>query len=96
MALYHYCIDLMMLKYITVSKCVLLLQLINSTLPLSKITKSKQSTAKTSGERKCRNSESVDFYLHMTHYCVIGDNTLLLTFQLDDQVQPDDILVVRL
>ena len=75
-----------------------LLQLINSTLPLSKINKYKQSTAKTSKEQKSRISESVDFYLHMTHHCVIGDNTLLLTFQLDDhwqEAQPDDILVVR-
>ena len=32
----------------------------------------------------------------MTHHCVIGDNTLLLTFQLDDlEGPPDDVLVVN-
>ncbi|XP_065916020.1 uncharacterized protein [Dysidea avara] len=43
-----------------------------------------------------RNYYSVDFYLHMTHHCVIGDHTLLLTFKLDKSHvhTDDDVLVV--
>ena len=37
----------------------------------------------------------MDFYLHMTQHCVIGDSTIFMVFQLDSQIeQPDNVLVV--
>ncbi|XP_065915005.1 uncharacterized protein [Dysidea avara] len=49
-------------------------------------------------EIKQRNSHSIDFYLHMTRHCVIGNYTLLLTFQLNRKSHQtagdDDVLVL--
>ena len=47
-------------------------------------------------EVKERTIYTKDFYLHMTQYCVISDNTLLLVFQLDSSHThiEDDALVV--
>ena len=63
------------------------------------MTKSKTTTTRKSvketREHRQRNAYSVDFYLHMTHHCVIGDHTLLLTFQVDNQEEYfDDVFVV--
>ena len=75
------------------------LQMMHPDVPLDKITKPEpirtpRKTYYRAPNR--RNISAVDFYLHMTHHCVIGDNTLLLTFQLDvPDNQPDDVLLVR-
>ena len=66
------------------------------------MTKSKTTTTRKSvketREFRQRNVYSVDFYLHMTHHCVIGDCTLLLTFQVDNQQEDacDDVFVVSI
>ena len=45
---------------------------------------------------KERNAISVDFYLHLTHHCAIGNHALVLTFQLDKSKAhtEEDVLVV--
>ena len=65
-----------------------LLQNISGKEPLEKV-------IKLSGGKKAKNFYIADFYLHMTHHCVIGDSTILLVLQLDSEInQPDNILVV--
>ena len=60
----------------------------------SKVTTTHKSVKETREHRQ-RNSYSVDFYLHMTNHCVIGDHTLLLTFQVYNQENYcDDVFVV--
>ena len=46
-------------------------------------------------DKRIRDISIVDFYLHMAHHCVIGDNTIFMVFQLDSGIeQPDNVLVV--
>ena len=56
---------------------------------------SKRKSVKEYQDCRQRNQSSVDFYLHMTNHCVIGDYTLVLTFQFDHKTDHfDDVLVV--
>ncbi|XP_065914704.1 uncharacterized protein [Dysidea avara] len=74
-------------------------QTINSKDTFDKVIKVRRPTHKYDrdpSEVKERNFYAVDFYLHMTQYCVISDSTLLLVFRLDSSHthNEDDALVV--